>query len=48
MAGAGRLGIARFRLPSTSRVSYANRHEAWIVERDALDIPYVVRYKILR
>ncbi len=39
--------IGRFRLPSTSRVSYANRHEAWIVERDALDIPYVVRYEIL-
>ena len=40
-------GIGRFRLPSTSSVFYADRNEAWIVERDALDIPYVVRYEIL-
>ncbi|WP_420462914.1 hypothetical protein [Candidatus Palauibacter sp.] len=40
--------IGRFRLPTTSRVSYANGNEAWVVERDALDIPYVVHYEIVR
>jgi len=39
--------IGRFQLPATSRVAYANRTECWVVERDALDIPYVVRYEIL-
>ena len=39
--------IGRFRLPTSSRVSYANRAEAWVVEEDALDIPYVVRYDIV-
>ncbi|WP_419163213.1 hypothetical protein [Candidatus Palauibacter sp.] len=39
--------IGRFRLPTTSRVSAANRIEAWVVEKDALDIPYVVRYDIV-
>lgn len=39
--------IGRFRLPTTSRVSAANRTEVWVVERDALDIPYVVRYDIV-
>ncbi|WP_423927554.1 hypothetical protein [Candidatus Palauibacter sp.] len=39
--------IGRVRLPTTSRVSAANRTEAWVVERDALDIPYVVRYEIV-
>ncbi|WP_419949279.1 hypothetical protein [Candidatus Palauibacter sp.] len=39
--------IGRFRLPATSRVSDANRTEAWVVEKDALDIPYVVRYEIV-
>ena len=39
--------IGRVRLPTTSRVSAANRTEAWVVERDALDIPYVVRYDIV-
>ena len=39
--------IGRFLLPATSRVSYANRTEAWVVEKDALDIPYVVRYDIV-
>ena len=40
--------IGRFRLPTTSWVSYANQNEAWVVEKDALDIPYVVRYEIVR
>ena len=39
--------IGRVRLPTTSRVSAANRTEAWVVERAALDIPYVVRYDIV-
>ena len=39
--------IGRFRLPATSRVSHANRTEAWVVEKDALDIPYVARYEIV-
>lgn len=40
--------IGRFRLATTSRVSTANRTEARVVERDALDIPYVVQYEIVR
>ena len=39
--------IGRFRLPAASRVSDANRTEAWVVEKDALDIPYVARYEIV-
>ena len=39
--------IGRFRLPTRWRIDYANQHEAWVVERDALDIPYVVRYEIV-
>ncbi|MCZ0935862.1 MAG: hypothetical protein OXJ54_11835 [Gemmatimonadetes bacterium] len=39
--------VGRFRLPVTSRVASANLTEAWVVERDALDIPYVVRYEIV-
>ena len=39
--------IGRFRLPAASRVSDANRTEVWVVEKDALDIPYVARYEIL-
>ncbi|WP_419941223.1 hypothetical protein [Candidatus Palauibacter sp.] len=40
--------IGRFRLPASSRVAAAKRAEAWVIERDALDIPYVVRYDIVR
>lgn len=40
--------IGRFRLPAASRVSDADRTEAWVVEKDALDIPYVARYEITR
>lgn len=40
--------IGRFRLPAAFRVSDANRTEAWVVEKDALDIPYVARYEIVR
>lgn len=40
--------IGRFRLPTRWHIDYANRNEAWVVERDALDIPYVVRYEIMR
>ncbi|WP_420447452.1 hypothetical protein [Candidatus Palauibacter sp.] len=40
--------IGRFRLPTGWHVGYGNRNEAWVVERDALDIPYVVRYEIVR
>lgn len=40
--------VGRFRLPSTSYVAAANVTECWVVERDALDIPYVVRYDIVR
>ena len=39
--------IGRFRLPTRWRIGYANRNEAWVLERDALDIPYVVRYEIM-
>ncbi len=39
--------IGRVRLPTTSLVSAANRTEVWVVEQDALDIPYVVRYEIV-
>lgn len=39
--------IGRFRLPAASRVSDANRTEAWVVEKGALDIPYVARYEIV-
>ena len=39
--------IGRVRLPATSRVSAANQTEVWVVETDALDIPYVVRYDIV-
>jgi len=39
--------IGRFRLPTGWRIGYANRNEAWVLERDALDIPYVVRYEIM-
>ena len=38
--------IGRVQLPTTSRVSAANRAEVWVVEKDPLDIPYVVRYDI--
>lgn len=40
--------IGRLRLPSTSYVAAANATECWVVERDALDISYVVRYDIER
>lgn len=39
--------IGRFRLPATWHIGYANQNEAWVVEVDALDIPYVVRYEIM-
>lgn len=39
--------IGRLRLPAGWHVRYGNRNEAWMVERDALDIPYVVRYEIM-
>lgn len=38
--------IGRFRLPATWHIGYANQNEAWVTERDALDIPYVVHYEI--
>ena len=40
--------IGRFRLPTRWRIGYANWNEAWVLERDALDIPYVVHYEIVR
>lgn len=40
--------VGRLRLPTTSHVAYANETECWVVETDALDIPYVVRYDIIR
>jgi len=40
--------IGRLRLPAASRVPDADRTEAWVVERDALDIPHVVHYEIVR
>lgn len=40
--------IGRFRLPRSGGVRFANLTECWVVERDALDIPYVVRYNIVR
>ena len=40
--------IGRFRLPARSSVAFANESECWVVERDALDIPYVVQYEIVR
>ncbi|MYA32690.1 MAG: hypothetical protein F4164_05450 [Gemmatimonadales bacterium] len=39
--------IGRVQLPTTSRVSAADRTEVWVVEQDALDIPYVVRYEMV-
>lgn len=36
------------RLPARSHMAFANESEGWVIERDALDIPYVVRYEILR
>ncbi|WP_420448564.1 6-bladed beta-propeller [Candidatus Palauibacter sp.] len=40
--------IGRLRLPTTSYIAHANEAECWVVERDALDIPYVVQYDIVR
>ena len=40
-------GIGRVRLPASSVVESANQAEIWVVEKDALDIPYVVRYDIV-
>ncbi|MCY3698327.1 MAG: 6-bladed beta-propeller [Gemmatimonadetes bacterium] len=40
--------IGRFQLPAASRVAFADRTECWVVEYDALDIPYVVRYDIVQ
>ena len=40
--------IGRFRLPTKSRLVHASRAEAWVVERDAFDIPYVIGYGIVR
>lgn len=40
--------IGRLRLPRGGGVRFASRTECWVVERDALDIPYVVRYDIVR
>ncbi len=40
-------GIGRVRLPASSSVGSANGAEVWVVERDALDIPYIVRYEIV-
>ena len=40
--------VGRFRLPATSSVAAANETECWVLERDALDIPSVVRYDLLR
>ena len=40
--------IGRFRLPASSYVAFADLTECWVVERGALDIPYVVRYDIVR
>lgn len=45
--GAGSV-IGRLRFPATSWVGYATPSELWVVERDALDIQYVVRYDIVR
>ena len=40
--------IGRLRLPTTSHIAHANEAECWVVETDALDIPYVVQYGIVR
>ena len=40
--------IGRFTLPARSRLVHASRAEAWVVEGDAFDIPYVIRYEIVR
>lgn len=40
--------IGRLRLPASSRVLSASATECWVAETDALDIPYVVRYEIVR
>ena len=45
--GAGS-AIGRFRLPRGGGIRFANLTECWVVERDALDIPYVVQYNIVR
>ncbi|WP_420634352.1 hypothetical protein [Candidatus Palauibacter sp.] len=50
MARPGRLGIGGWPASASPRsyVAFANPSECWVVERDALDIPYVVRYEIVR
>ena len=40
--------IGRFRLPTGWHVDYGTGTKPWVRERDALDIPYVVRYEIVR
>ena len=40
--------LGQVRLPARSHVAFANESEVWVIERDALDIPYVVRYEIVR
>ena len=40
--------IGRFRPPPGGGVWLADLTECWVVERDALDIPYVVQYNIVR
>ncbi len=40
--------IGRVRLPVASRVAFVTETECWIVEKDELDIPYVVQYEILK
>ena len=39
--------IGRFRLPRGGGVRFADLTELWVVEANALDIPYIVRYDIV-
>ena len=45
--GAGATG-GRLQLPASSHVAFAGKTDCWVVESDALDIPYLVRYEIVR
>ncbi|WP_420634366.1 hypothetical protein [Candidatus Palauibacter sp.] len=42
------LTMGRVRLPARSYVMFANEIECWVLVMDALDIPYLVRYDIVR
>lgn len=40
--------IGRFRLPTDTYVLFANKTECWVEETGRFDIPYIVRYDVIR